>query len=139
MFAGDVAPTIHLAEVQLFSNSVQLSNTSLAFYLTSTQSPWYAASYCNDGILNNLCHSGMNDPVEAVTIVSPIVFNSVVVYNRVDGWQSRIVGATIVVTGPSGAVVYSSTFTSASSSYSFAMSEYDVLFPIHACSCSALN
>ena len=88
--------TLNLAEVQLFNNGVQIPRELLTVTLSSTYSI-YQASLCNDGLTDNFCHSDPLDPNPTLTIVSPVVFDKVVVYNRV-GYQNRIRGATITAT-----------------------------------------
>lgn len=46
--------------------------------------------------MDNLCHS--NGPNPSLTIISAVAFDKVVVYNRKDGFQYRIEGATITAT-----------------------------------------
>jgi hypothetical protein len=90
--------TINLAEVQLFRSGNQIPNNLLAFALSSTHAVDFVASRCNDGILSNFCHTLIHgDPNPSLTIVSSIVFDKVVVYNRNEN-PDRIKGATITAT-----------------------------------------
>jgi hypothetical protein len=101
---------INLAEVQLFRSGNQILNHLLAFTLSSTHSVDTVASRCNDGILSNICHTnrqtGNHDPDPTLTIVSNIVFDKVVIYNRNENpatiiarnENDRIKGATITAT-----------------------------------------
>ena len=89
---------LNLAEVQLFFNNVQLLSSSLNFTLSSTYGATYSAQNCNDGDLTDICISGESDPNPTLTIKATAIFNKVVVYNRVDGGQQRIEGATITTT-----------------------------------------
>ena len=85
-----------LSEVQLFRSGNQIPNYLLAFTLSSTHLADFVASRCNDGSLSTCCHTYINhaDPNPSLTIVSKIVFDKVVVYNRNEN-RDRIQGATI--------------------------------------------
>mmetsp|Transcript_11673 Transcript_11673/g.19177 ORF Transcript_11673/g.19177 Transcript_11673/m.19177 type:complete len:591 (-) Transcript_11673:1571-3343(-) len=87
-----VATSLNLGEVQLYSHGVQVSPQ--AYALSSTFPP-NTANLCFDGNANTYCHSvdGAGDYFEATASVE---ITQVVVINRVDAAQDRIVGASIV-------------------------------------------
>ena len=116
-FAGDACPIINLGEVQLFSKGVQIPSGQLTFTLSTAHSV-YPASNCNDGSPSTFCHSGDPDSKPTLTITSPTVPDKVVVYNRQDCRQDRIVGATLSVT-QWGSVLLAGTFIDALTQYSF--------------------
>lgn len=103
---------LHFREVKLFLNEVQLPSASLIFSLSttfptsSTTGATYNATNCNDGDLTNFCHSGESDSNPTLTINAATNFDKVVLYNRVDGGQFRIEGATITTTINGGALSY---------------------------------
>jgi hypothetical protein len=114
---------INLAEVKLFRSGNQILNHLLTFTLSSTHSVDYVASNCNDGsVLSNSCHTGRGDPDPTLTIVSNIVFDKVVVYNR-NECPDRIKGATITATinGQSKATTFPSTSAAADSVFTFVL------------------
>ena len=92
---------LNLAEVVLFNNNVQLESSLLTFTFSSTyDSTLYPASKCNNGVVNeasDMCISN-SETNPSLTIVSPTVFNKVVVYNTLGGGQDRIGGASITAT-----------------------------------------
>ena len=110
---------INLAEVQLYNAGVQIPATQLIFKLSSTYST-YSASNCNDGNLNNFCHShttDLNGPT--LTITATLPFDLIVVTNRQDSCcRDWIVGATITVT-QGGVQQWQSVFSSNQGSYTF--------------------
>ena len=112
----DSSHDINLAEVQLFNNGIQISRDQLTFTLNGQYNN-YPASLCNDGNIYNFCNSAHSDP--ALTIVSTMPFDKVVVYNRNECCQHRIVGATITV-GINGQLK-ATTFPSATAVYTFAV------------------
>jgi len=83
---------INLGEVQLYSHGVQVSPQAYALSSTLGTNP---ANLCFDGNANTYCHSvdGAGDYFEATASVE---ITQVVVINRVDAAQDRIVGASIV-------------------------------------------
>ena len=98
-------PILALTEVQLFSNGKRISNSSLSFSLSSTHfgmpalfPKGFSASNCNDGDLADGCGSTEDGSDKAPTLVITGGFpalDRVVVYNREDCCEGRIVGATI--------------------------------------------
>ena len=94
--AEDYTPIYNLAEVKLFYQGVQLPPASLSFVFSSTYTI-YSASNCNDGDLTDVCHTGTNDLNPTLTITGTGSVDSVVVYNRADCCQYRILGAVITV------------------------------------------
>ncbi len=97
---------INLMEIQLFSNNVQISRNHLQVACSSIYGDGsYPIQNCNDGDLNTMCSSGVvsgyfpiDDPNSTITITSPVVFDKVLVYNRVSCCKERIEGATITAT-----------------------------------------
>jgi hypothetical protein len=112
----DSSHDINLGEVQLFNNGSPIPRDQLTFTLNGQYNN-YPASLCNDGNIYNFCNSAHSDP--ALTIVSTMPFDKVVVYNRNDCCQHRIVGATITV-GINGQLK-ATTFPSATAVYTFAV------------------
>ena len=113
----DSTPIINLGEVQLFSKGVQIPAAQLTFTISSTYSG-SPASNCNDGSASTMCHSADGDNNPTLTITSPTVPDYVVVYNRQDCCQGRIVGATISVT-QWGSVLFAGTFIDTLNQYTF--------------------
>lgn len=97
---------IDLREVQLYRNNVLINPGTLQLTLSSTYAGQdeiygtdYSASNCFDNTFTHICHSGINNPNPTLTVISPQLFDKVVVYNRVDhGAGERIEGATITAT-----------------------------------------
>ena len=121
---------IHLAEVQLFLGSAQIprARASLTFTLSNPDSSLvklYPASNCNDGNLNNFCHSDSSDPNPSLDIRSTQPFDKVVVYNR-DSNPERINGAVINVNSIGGP--FSSQFSNVNQSiYTFTRPSLETL------------
>jgi len=115
---------INLAEVKLFFNNVQISTSSLYFFLSSTftdSNGVYTADKCNNGDITDLCHTGSGDSNPSLTILSAAVFDTVKVYNRWNNYLYRIEGATITSTinGLSSSTLFPQ---SALAEYSFILS-----------------
>eukprot|EP00600_Ochromonadales_sp_CCMP1393_P002078 CAMPEP_0174980512 /NCGR_PEP_ID=MMETSP0004_2-20121128/15391_1 /TAXON_ID=420556 /ORGANISM="Ochromonas sp., Strain CCMP1393" /LENGTH=339 /DNA_ID=CAMNT_0016232185 /DNA_START=1230 /DNA_END=2246 /DNA_ORIENTATION=- len=87
-----VATSLNLGEVQLYSHGVQVSPQ--AYALSSTFPP-NTANLCFDGNANTMCHS-VDDDGDSLDISVLREITQVVVTNRVDAEQDRIVGATIM-------------------------------------------
>jgi len=81
---------LNLAEVQLYSDGVQ--HTALAYSLSSALSANHASN-CFDGNFSSFCHSAVAPGYLDATLSREIT--EVVVTNRVDCCQDRIVGGTI--------------------------------------------
>ena len=59
--------------------------------MSDTHSSTYAAAYCNDGILDNMCHSSSTSaPWLRLTFATPQRIDYVRIYNRVACCQSRL-------------------------------------------------
>jgi hypothetical protein len=113
----DGGKIINLAELKLFFNGQQLSCLTIAI---SAAHPSFPVSNCNDGNVNNFCHSLSGDANPSLTITGISALDRVVVYNRVDCCQARIVGATISYL-VSNQVMWTSTFVGTLSSYDFSV------------------
>ena len=119
---GDAYPVINLIEIELFNAGVQIPVTELTY--TASSSREFALSNCFDGILYGTntggicCTSSYGDSSPTVTIMSAVAVDQVVVYNRVDCCQYRIVGATITITR-NGVLQWASTFVGTQDVYFF--------------------
>ena len=118
---------LNLAEVMVFNGQTQLTRSSLTFTLSSTHS---VAGNCNDGNLNNFCHTieGGSDTVITLTIGTGYqYFDQIVVYNRNDCCWDRINGGTIKVIGASTGTEYKSwTFNTAALTFTFSLGAYNL-------------
>lgn len=131
-FAGDVCPTFNLQEVQLFASGVQIPIASLSAVAssiswnhfaakvidgdTSTVGEYTQTTECFDNTMTPGCTCGDYNPT--VTIFSPIVPDTVIVYNRVDCCQGRITNAIFTVT-KNNVIIYHSTFRNSQATYTF--------------------
>jgi hypothetical protein len=123
-----VSETINLAEVQAFDLTGSLI-TPRGAELFSTYSPAYPAENCIDGINQTFCHSKGTGAEEYLRVdyFGPLDLASIVVKNRHNCCQERIVGGRIhVTTGwptsntmAAEAALWSDEFTSASSDFTF--------------------
>ena len=115
---------LNLAEVMVFNGQTQLTRSSLTFTLSSTHDSFVAGN-CNDGNLNNFCHSSL-DTVRTLTIGTGYqYFDQIVVYNRNDCCWDRINGGTIKVIGASTGTEYKSwTFNTAALTFTFPLGAY---------------
>ena len=114
VLAADLSPIINLAEVMLFHDGQQATCLTFALSLAHPSGP---ASNCNNGNVNDICHS--NDATPSLTITGISALDRVVVYNRDDACCiARIVGARIRYL-VSNQVMWTSTFVGTLSSYDF--------------------
>ena len=115
---------INLAEVQLWYQRAQLKTTSLHFELSTTS---FAAENCNNGNLNDFCHSGSNDLTPTLTVISETVFDQIIVNNRQNCCQDRILSAQISATLNGGATWWKTFFEDVSSVYIFYPSKFRLM------------
>jgi len=96
----DAEPAINLAEVDLYSQGVQL--TGLVFTLSTTHGS-YVASNCNDNDLNNYCHTASTHEEypdrNAFLVIDAGTqdFDKIIVTNRQDCCGERIDPATLKI------------------------------------------
>ena len=101
---------------------MQIPSSQLNYELSSVfGGTAYPASDCNDANLYDFCHTcdcGTDGDGAKLTITSPIPVDQVVVYNRYDCCQYRIVGATITLI-QGGVQKWQDSFAIEDRSYSF--------------------
>ena len=115
---------INLAEVQLWYQGARLSTTSLHFELSTT---FYSAENCNNGALYDFCHTGYDDFCPTLTVISDTVFDQIIVNNRQNCCQNRILGAQISATLNGGATWMTTFFEVVSSVYIFYPSKFRLI------------
>lgn len=112
---------INLAEVQLFNAGVQIPAAQLSFEQSSTyrdsMGP-YPAGNCKNGNINDYCHTTGTESNPTLTITSLARVDLIIVTNRQDCCQDRIVGATITVT-QAGMEQWQDVFSEVQNSYTF--------------------
>jgi hypothetical protein len=97
---------INLAEIEAFSGSTKL--TPIFTEIVPAHVPPVGA--CFDGVYDNYCHSAGDGSVYLIATYS-VLMDSVVVTNRQDCCQERIVGARMSIKNDvTGATLHSSTF-----------------------------
>ena len=126
---------LNLAEVWLYNKGARISPTSLTFILSSTMSGCDAsgnpststypcsASYCNDGLLNTICHSGTNVGSSTLTIQSRgmIAVDQILIRNRQDCCQDRFNTAMLIAYGNVTAIWSTVVPITSSLSYEFSI------------------
>ena len=118
-FLSDSQPMISFAEIQLFSEGVQIPSSLLLFTFTSIDVDMYHASNCNDGLFTTFCQSTLDSDISpTLMITSPYPVDEIVLYNRDDCCQHRAVGATITVS-TGGLVSWKSTVKTSAMLYLF--------------------
>jgi hypothetical protein len=99
------AQALNLAEIQVFRPDGTEIKTGLTATLSSTLSS-YPASNCLDGNRNTFCHgAGANDWLE-IDLGSDQEIGRIVITNRQDGYQDRIVGATMRIFNSAGTEIW---------------------------------
>ncbi|GMI27325.1 hypothetical protein TeGR_g10894 [Tetraparma gracilis] len=136
---SDVSEKINLAEVQAFDLSRSLITPRGAEQFSTHSGIWglHRAENCIDGNTDNFCHSGGDGAEEYLRVdyFGPLDLASIVVTNRPNQFQERIVGARIhVTTGwptsnnmAAESALWSGNFTSASSDFTFSPETLDCL------------
>lgn len=126
----DTFPRLTIAEVKFTFQGVQIAHGVLNFQCTSYDSNDYdSTSYphfpelANDGNIYTYFHSYEPDPTGiptlTITMDASVIFDTIVVINRLNCCQFRINGATITVRS-NQTQVYSAVFASTSASqYTF--------------------
>ena len=109
---------INLGEVTILNNGVSISRSLLTFGLSSVHAG-LTASLCNDGDMNSFCHSDSSDPSPTLTVTIPGDFDEILVTNRVNCCQIRIVGATIIIKNSAGVEMWNSFFSYETLKYRF--------------------
>jgi hypothetical protein len=111
---------LNIAEIQIFDPSGNKYTPTGASLSTDYDAANYPAAKLIDGNLNNFAHTQSTaDAWMKVDLGSDKTIGKIIVNNRADCCQDRVIGSTVIVTKSDGTQTYSSSqITSASGSYS---------------------